>query len=115
MPIRVLVAEPEDLLLEIYLLFFAAEGFEVATCNGDDCIKQLHDWQPHVMVLEPEILDGLGERILTEVGHVPVIVLTRRAPSPTVQERCECHIKPFRMSALADAIRAAVMPTGDRL
>jgi DNA-binding response OmpR family regulator len=119
MTIRVLLVDPDALLLEIYAHCLTCKGFEVARSDGHDCISQLHGWQPDAVVFEPEMPDGLGERILAEVfhkfGQIPVIILTRGAFSPTVQERYECHIKPFRMSALADAIRATVMPTGDRL
>jgi DNA-binding response OmpR family regulator len=119
MTIRVLLVEPDALLLEIYAHCLTRKGFEVARTDGHDGIAQLHSWQPDVVVLEPEMPNSLGERFLAEVlqefGHVPVIILTRGVIPPTVQERCECHIKPFRMSALADAIRATLMPTGERL
>ena len=84
MKIHVLVVEPDELLLESYRNCLAKHGFEVATAqNGPVAIRLLNDFAPHVVVLEPELPDAWGDRLLEMIRDdprmpsVPVIVLTR--------------------------------------
>jgi DNA-binding response OmpR family regulator len=108
MAIRVLLADPERLLVEVYAQFLTREGFEVMPAvNEADLFENLHDRPPDVVVLEPELAGSDGEKLIHKVAaeQVPVIILARKDYSAKIQESWEHHIKPFPMSTLAKSIR----------
>ncbi len=118
MPVRVLIADPDEYLLDNYRDYLGQHGFEVATVTtGMECVKRLREFFPHVLVLEPSIPWGWGDGVLSmmreeaDVPLVPVIVLThgrnrevlyRLAPF----EIDDYHVKPLRPKRLAERIRA---------
>ena len=115
MPIRVLILEPDQELLEsfkAYLSRFAE--FDVRySVDGAECISLIHSFRPDILLLEPALPSGVAEAILENVGGltdepvVPVLVLTNR-PSwvdsnhPSIQE---LHVKPKSLRVIADRIR----------
>lgn len=113
MDIRVLLTDPEAALLDTYRDYLVRHGFDVAIATtGADCVAKLHEWKPHVLVLEPDMPDGWGKRILDEVGHqpdlqrMPVLILSRRDQPQIAYPVREYHVKPFSMAQLANSIRA---------
>ena len=81
--IRVLIAEPNDVLRAMYGEFLGWRGFHVATAsNGLECIDQLRHFHPQVLVLDPDIPMGGGDGVLSlmhedsEITLVPVLVVT---------------------------------------
>ena len=63
--VRVLVAEPDELLATSYHDALAEAGFEVETAtSGVECATKLRAFQPRVLVLEPEMQWGQGEGVL---------------------------------------------------
>ena len=115
MSIRVLLADPEEMLLDIYRDFLAQDGFEVETApTGQDCLSKLRDWKPDALVLEPDMPNDWGEQILDEVNQhpqmrrVPTLILTRRDHKVVSYPVYEYHVKPVSMAELASSIRAAV-------
>jgi CheY-like chemotaxis protein len=81
--VRVLLADGDEALREFYSRCLAARGAEVsAAANGLECIEQLRTFQPHVLILEPEILWGGGAGVIEwmlsdpEVPTTPVIAVT---------------------------------------
>jgi two-component system response regulator MtrA len=80
---RVLIAEPDALLLAAYQAFLAAEGVQtVAVTNGVDCRAALRQCPPDVLVLDSDLAlgpDGEGLDLLREAREasaVPVLILT---------------------------------------
>jgi DNA-binding response OmpR family regulator len=115
MAIRVLLSDPEEMLLQAYRRFLARQGFEVETTSSrTDCLTKLSVWKPDVLVLEPDTPDGWGESILAEVARQPglskveVLILSRNDLKQTSFPVREYHVKPFSMVKLAESIRAAV-------
>jgi DNA-binding response OmpR family regulator len=116
-PIRVLLADGDEWLLASYRTFLFGNGFEVATAtNGLECLTQLRDFIPDILVLDPEMLWGQGDGILAlmqenaDVPQVPVILLAAhdgpegralRAAYP----RCVYHVKPLAPERLEATIR----------
>lgn len=114
MGVRVLLADPEEMLLEAYQGFLSRRGFEVETAaSGPVCVAKLHSWKPDILVLEPEMPNGWGERILAEVARTDaserasVLILTRSEQSTIPHPACALHLKPLSMVDLVDSIRAA--------
>jgi DNA-binding response OmpR family regulator len=112
MDIRVLMADPDQGLLESYHDFLVREGFEVCVAsNGPACQDMLHDWKPDVLVLEPDMPDGWGERILkgisqqSEMQRIRVIVLSRRDGGDITPPVCQYHVKPIPLAELAASIQ----------
>ena len=82
-PIRVLMADPDELLQPLYRERLMQEGFELATASsGLECVARLRERAPDVLVLEPQLPWGGGEGVLAMMGElpqlatVPVMVLT---------------------------------------
>ena len=118
MLVRVLIADPDEYLLNTYRDYLEPHGFEVATATtGLECVERLRECTPNVLVLEPSIPWGWGDGVLammyeeSEIPLVPVIVLTygrdrgvlyRLAPFKIA----DYQVKPLRPKHLAEQIRA---------
>lgn len=124
--IRVLLADPDESLLASYRDYLTGDGFEVATATGGlDCVAQLRWFQPHVLILEPDLPWGSGDGVLalmqdhTDVPQVPVIVLsaTQRVANQShdgVFPIRDYQVKPLAPHLLAQRIRQLVEQTPQR-
>ena len=118
MVIRVLIADPEQALLDAYHDYLSRQGFEIETVTGgQECVERLCDWRPDVLVLEPDLPNGWGNKILdllrqNSESNVPVLILSRRDSVSVDPPVYECHVKPFAMAELTRSIRKV---TGSRL
>lgn len=81
---RILITDSDEKLLETYRDYFESRGFEVATSSdGRTCLETLVRFQPQVWILEPDLPDDWGPRLLErvrqvpELAAIPVVVLTR--------------------------------------
>ena len=115
MQIRVLITEPDRPLLETYERFLSRRGFQLFTAtSGPDCVSVLQQHSPDVLLLEPDLPDGWGQRLLQmmqegQIPAVPVVVLSRRddqVKSPSVRESFN---KPTSLSVIAEKIREIVV------
>ncbi len=113
---RVLIVEPDEPLLNSYRECLSRRGFKVTTAtNGPDALRSLSEFAPHVLLLEPDLPNGWGDRLLSlmreepRVPCVPVVVLTRRDHKAFEYPVLEYHVKPFSMTRLANAIRNAAV------
>jgi DNA-binding response OmpR family regulator len=111
---RVLIVEPDESLLESYRTCLSRRGFKVATAtNGPDGVRSLSNFAPHVLVLEPDLADGWGDKMLTmmrddpRVPCVPVVILTRWDRRASKYPVREYFVKPCPMTRLVSAIRRA--------
>jgi DNA-binding response OmpR family regulator len=118
MQIRVLITEPDRPLLETYERFLTQRGFQLLTAtNGPDCVTALRQHRPDVLLLEPDLPDDWGQRLLQmmqegQIPAVPVVVLSRRddhVNSPSVRESFN---KPTSLSVIAAKIRQIVVENG---
>lgn len=82
---RILIADPDEKLLETYRDYFTSRGFEVSTVSdGRACLEALLRLQPQTLVLEPDMPGDWGTRLLDlmrripEVATIPVVILTRQ-------------------------------------
>lgn len=83
MAVRVLIADPDEYLLDSYRQYLERDGFEVFTAaSGLECVARLRDQAPDVLILEPALPWGWGDGVLAmmrdelDVPRVPVIVLS---------------------------------------
>ena len=81
--IRVLMADPDESLQPVYRGPLLQEDLELVTAvNGLECVAQLCEQVPDILVLEPELPWGGGDGVLAIMGElpqlaaVPVMVLT---------------------------------------
>ena len=66
MTIRVLLADPDETLLETYQAFLNRQGFDTCVVTtGESCLAALTTFAPDVLVLEPELAGSWGIRILS--------------------------------------------------
>jgi response regulator RpfG family c-di-GMP phosphodiesterase len=97
--VRVLIADPDEGLLEDYRGHLREE-FELATAtNGVECLARLRERAPDVLVLEPQLPWGGGEGVLAVMHQVspltiiPVMILTACREVRVLQ-----RVAPFRIS-----------------
>jgi len=116
MNIRVLIADPERELLDAYRDYLSGQDFEVQTApSGQNCVDKLQSWRPNVLILEPDMPDGWGDKILKTVredplaSRVPVLILSRCDSKAIDYPVREYHVKPFSLAKLTRGIRKAVM------
>ena len=83
MSIHILIADPDEYVLDSYREHLEQHGFDVVTATtGLDCVHRLRDSTPDVLVLDPVLPWGGGDGVLAlmrdepGVPLVPVIVLS---------------------------------------
>jgi carbon storage regulator len=119
-PARVLLADSERYLLDMYREHLEGRGFNVmAVTTGLECVERLRDGAPDLLVLEPSVLWGRGDGVLAmmqedpNIPRVPVIVLTygcdrgllyRLAPYPID----DYQIKPLSAKRLEQRIETVL-------
>ena len=120
MLVRVLIADPDEYLLDHYRDYLEQHGFEVATATtGVECVERLRECAPDVLVLEPSIPWGWGDGVLammheqSDIPVVPVIVLTYGRDRSVLYRLApfkidDYQIKPLRANRLAQRIRSLV-------
>lgn len=119
-PVRVLIADPDEYLVDSYRTCLEQHGFEVLVAtNGLECVERLRNSAPDVLVLEPALPWGGGDGVLAmmreepDVPRIPVIALTlghdrgvlyRLAPFPID----DFQVKPLSGDRLVQRVRAVV-------
>lgn len=80
---KILIADDEEALLEIYYTFFTERGFEVRSAiNGEELWRRIKDFTPDVILLDiiMPILDGISTlkqlKADPSTKHIPVIIFT---------------------------------------
>jgi len=114
---RVLLADPDLSLLDIYREFLLRDGFDVVTAtDGLDCVAKMRSFLPEVLVLEPELPWGRGDGVLAQmyedpaVPLIPVMVLTgQQDPDGRygvgIFPVSSYHVKPLTPNRLAESLR----------
>ena len=112
-PLRVLIADPDEQLLQSYRAGLAPYGFQVATAaEGGECLDKLRRFGPEVLVLAPDLFGEEAERGLARVREecldppLPVIVLCagshpRHRKALRAFPMSEGHCKPLTATQLA--------------
>jgi DNA-binding response OmpR family regulator len=119
----VLIAESNAELCDIYQGFLGNFGFEVVTASdGLECVEQLRQVNPAVLVLDWEILWGGGDGILAWLGEnrahsdVRVVVAGTRDFTPHAPDFNPrvVHIlpKPMHLTSLLECVHAALPERG---
>ncbi len=110
---RLLIADSDAELRDVFRRFFSGSGFDVATAgDGLECLEQVRQFLPDVLVVEREILWGGGEGVLGRLREeypllaIDVVIITGDGrdfdPAPPV---IACLEKPFSMAGLLELIR----------
>ena len=115
---RVLVADSDPTLADIYQSFFSSEGYEVeTTADGLECLKRTRQRVPDVLVLEYELPWGGGEGVLANLREeypfmlIGVVLLTCDYSVEDLSDELEppvvgCLRKPFRLRELLEIGRS---------
>ena len=119
MNLQVLVVEPDESLLELYRAYLARFGLMVELASsGSVFVEKLYAWKPKVVVLEPELPEGWGDRCVDELTRMPesdrpgIVIPTRQDPITHRLRVFACFVKPMPMTSLVDSIRAAAFKAG---
>lgn len=122
MPIRVLLADPNEFLVSRYEEYLRQQGYEVLTSHdGLDCLEKLRRHSPDIMVLEPMLPWGGGDGVLTlmneepDIPKIPVLLLTYGTASHVLYNISSYDIsdfqkKPLSEAKLAERIRKILAP-----
>lgn len=113
---RVLIADPDDLMLAAYEAFLAGEGFLIQTVSTAlDCLTALREAPPDLLVIDPDLPWGSGMGVLVlmeqepDLPCVPAIILARQIEpvlhkGPLLREYA-ILLKPTSPGIVAAAIR----------
>lgn len=117
---RLLIADADPALLEIYRAYLVKFGFEVATArSGRDCLKLLRKYRPDVLIVSLELkgrgADGILEIIRKEmeIRPIPVVVIAKIIHSEAVRLRLPATVEllekdSFQLPDLKAAIKSAL-------
>lgn len=118
--IRVLIADPNEVLRAVYREFLSRDGFRVETASTAlECVVQLRHFRPQILVLEPELPMGGGDGVLAlmhedpAILRVPVLLVTTGNDEDTLERVLYFPIdaiqrKPLAPSQLAGEIRSVL-------
>lgn len=118
--VRVLLADPDENLLDYYERFLVECGASVAKASsGLECITQLQAFLPHVIVMEPELPWGGGTGVIArmledvQLPSAPVIVVTAARDLDQLRQILkfplyDLVVKPLPARQLANKIRWVV-------
>lgn len=116
---RLLIADSDHTLADIYESFFSGEGYDVVTVgDGLQCLKVARDRVPDVLILEYELPWGGGDGVLASLRQdfpfmpIDVVLITcdysvEEVSGELVPPVVGCLRKPFRLRDLSDMLRAA--------
>jgi DNA-binding NtrC family response regulator len=113
MPTRVLLADPDEIIIEAFARSFVRYGFEVLTASNErDLVRHLCEAAHDVLVWEPNAGAVWG---LLLAAHdnvtVPVVVLSRVRPDEVksaLPRSVRWLTKPVRTETLVRAVREAL-------
>lgn len=115
---RLLVADSDSALAEVYRRFFTKHGYDVDTASDAlECIDKVYTADAPILALK--LPWGGGDGVLARMREeplmpdIPVILVASESSREwlatlVVPPVAECFQKPFRLAALLDVIRAVV-------
>ena len=113
---RLLVADSDASLADIYRRYFSKHGYEVGIASsGLECLDEILG--ADVLILEFELLWGGGDGVLARMREeplmpeIPVVLVSDKTnhhwPAMLTPPVVECVRRPFRFATLLEAVRAA--------
>jgi DNA-binding response OmpR family regulator len=121
---RLLIADRDAELCEVYRRFLTQQGYGVETSrDGLDCLAKLRQVPPAVLVLDLELLWGGGDGVLawlreeSRAPKIPVLLTATAAAPPDMAEFTEPPVvdylpKPFALTGLLESVGSAVARRG---
>jgi len=119
---RLLIADADAEMSDLYRRFFSHHGYEVESAAGGlECLAKLHSRPNIYVILDLEIPWGGGDGVLAclreefpERSH-PIVVLTSRpflqaGPEQVQPPVVRCFQKPCHLNELLDCIRSTAEP-----
>lgn len=116
----ILLAEGDSELRGLYSEYLRKQGYAVAVAaHGLDCLQQLRQTSPDVLVIDLELTwgggDGVVDWLRADSGRAKLpVILTAAGCRSQGPDRASPVVdflpKPFALAALADSIRAALAP-----
>lgn len=122
---RLLIAESDSSLRNVYERLFSNLGYSVETAaDGLECLEKMWRSAPDVLVIDWQMPWGGGDGVLEYICcaqdqlRLNIVLVTCESPSKLAQHLkppvIACLEKPFRISVLLDAIHGthsdAVLP-----
>jgi CheY-like chemotaxis protein len=116
-PVRVVVADDDDVLRDLLVLNLECEGIEVHEArDGAEALRRIVEERPDLVVLDVmmPVHDGLAvlRRLKAEpyTADIPVVLLTARAATHDIDQGWEAGAdfyltKPFRVEQLLELVR----------
>ena len=120
MKTRLLRADADQVLTELFARYFTRFGFDMRTSfSALDCVSQLRDYQPDVLVLDEDLLWGgangvlawlkvdgplLRPRVVLAAGGTAAKYLSLQTALPSAH----CLQRPFRLTTVLKHICASL-------
>jgi CheY-like chemotaxis protein len=112
-----LIADGDDSISSLFQRFFADHGYRVATAvSGLDCLTQLREFQPNILILDQEVPWGGGEGVLAlmrrepNLPSVPVIYqVAGPRPGLIAPPVVTWLLKPVRLRELVEKVNYAAL------
>jgi len=110
MPARILIADADRSLSEIYRAHLEGLGFAVRTAaDGVECVNLLKEFRPNLLLLGTSLPWGGCDGVLAVIKEEPelrpefVLVLASRTDPNVLYRLASCHIDDFQFKPLSPA------------
>jgi len=113
---RLLAADPDPSLTELYRIWFSRFGFEIATAaSALECVERLRSFAPHVLILSLELQWGGSDGVLSMIQEddrtppIPVVLTCdKRSRSRAVRQLAPPVIKLLEKPILFLELHASI-------
>ncbi len=117
---RLLITDPDPVLLQICQHYFPNFGFQIATAHdGTECLELLRDFAPDALVLSLELMWGGADGVLSIIREedqwrpIPVVLTVSATSRPSAVRHLMPPVvklleKPFHLRALRETVEAAL-------
>ena len=114
MEVRILIAEPDDVLRDVFERYLSRRGFLVETARTlGECVEKAVAFEPDVIMSELSFSDSSDDQayrsmLQCSATTVPIVVVTRHScekGTPFGWPVAEYFVKPVPMARLAEALR----------
>ena len=108
-PKRVLIAEPDPELMQVFAKYLSDRGLAVRTAGTEEeCLRRVTEFHPDGLVIEPaEWGQGIVALITRKVPAAHVVVLSNCEFEPPAGHVSRQLVKPVTLHTLYEAINEA--------
>ncbi|HJP63424.1 MAG TPA: response regulator [Mucilaginibacter sp.] len=110
---KVLIIENDQDIRNLVSFILEEEGFETFSCPEPKSLEEIHEFKPHVILIDEFINNQPGHRFCLKIKqsdqlkHIPVIILSTANNIELIVDECKANDyvrKPFDIQVMVDKV-----------